>query len=1048
MKKIFNYLFSMQLTVVLLLIFAFTAGLATIIENDFGTTAAQIAVYNATWFELLLVLLAVNLGGSLILNNLWAQKKYIIFFFHLSFIIILIGAGITRYFGFEGSMHIRQGMDSNFIVSDKTYISAKFEENNQTVVVRKQVLMADYGKPRPSFSLDANNQKFTVKTLDYVPNATVEIIKVPEGSPVISMTILEAMNRKSVTLKENEATDLGSFNLSFTSTPVANTVNIINQNGNLFLVAPFTIISMSMSGQNGDTVAAGQLTPFIPRQIYNLGGINLVVNQFETSAALRPVRLPQGSKEEGSNALLLEVSSGNERKEVVVWGERGVVGETSPVKIAGQWMHLSYGSIILPLPFKIKLNEFILDRYPGSKSPSSYASEVTLIDQSANETFDFRIFMNHILKYKGYRFYQSSYDNDEKGTILSVNHDGLGTFLSYLGYAIMSFGMIFALFTKRSRFSHTLKKIGETHAKRTSTLATLLLPLLFISATAFGAAETKVINGVKVNVVDKDHAKKLSSIIALGTNSRLEPVNTLSSKLLRKFTGKSTFEGLNSDQVFIGIISQSDIWQRVPMIKVTNNDLQKILNIKGNYAAFTDFFDFNNQNRYLIGDMVNEAYKKPASEQTRLDKEIIKADEKVNVFYLLYSGSYLTFFPKSNDPKEKWFKPGDEITNVPSQDSIFIKNVIPLYIEALNEAYISGNYSEADQMVEGIKMYQNKYAGHILASNSKLKIEMLYNKADIFERLFKFYGLFGVLFLVILFVNLVQPKIKIELLTKVIVSILGVAFFLQTLGLAARWYISGHAPMSNGYESMVFISWATMLAGFLLVRKTTIALAATTVLASLTLMVAHLSWMNPEVTNLVPVLKSVWLTIHVAIITSSYGFFGLGAILGLFNLMLMIFQNKKNLRSFDLTIREISYTTEATLTIGLYMLTIGTFLGGVWANESWGRYWGWDPKETWALVTVLVYAIIGHLNFIPGAVGRYLFNAMAVLGFSSVLMTYFGVNYYLSGLHSYASGDPVPIPDFVYYTIGILFVILVLAFINNNKMEDLTQKTKQVKSGK
>jgi len=651
--------------------------------------------------------------------------------------------------------------------------------------------------------------------------------------------------------------------------------------------------------------------------------------------------------------------------------------------------------------------------------------------------------MNHILKYKGYRFYQSSYDNDEKGTILSVNHDGLGTFLSYLGYAIMSFGMIFALFTKRSRFIHTLKKIGETHAKRTSTLATLLLPLLFMSAAAFGAAETKVVNGVKVNVVDKEHARKLSEIIVLSTNSRLEPVNTLSSKLLRKFIGKNSFEGLNSDQVFVGIISQPDVWQRVPMIKVTNNDIQKILNIKGNYAAFSDFFDFNNQNRYLIGELVNEAYKKPTSAQTRLDKDIIKADEKVNVFYLVYTGSYLTFFPKSNDPNEKWFKPSDEITNVPGQDSIFIKNVIPLYIEALNEAYMSGNYSEADQMVEGIKMYQNKYAGHILASNSKLNIEILYNKADIFERLFKFYGLFGVLFLIVLFVNLVQPKIKIALPTKVFITILGIAFLLQTLGLAARWYISGHAPMSNGYETMVFISWATMLAGFLLVRKTTIALAATTVLASLTLMVAHLNWMNPEVTNLVPVLKSIWLTIHVAIITSSYAFFGLGAVLGLFNLLLMIFQNKDNLKRFDLTIREISFTIEATLTIGLYMLTIGTFLGGVWANESWGRYWGWDPKETWALVTILVYAIIVHMHFIPGAMGRYLFNAFALLGFSSVLMTYFGVNYYLSGLHSYASGDPVPIPAFVYYTMIIIFVIMVLAFINNNKMEGLAEKAKK-----
>jgi len=1042
MKKIFNFLFSMQLTVVLLFIFAFSAGMATFIENDFGTTAAQIAVYNSTWFEILLALLAVNLMGSLLVNKLWKQKKYVIFIFHIAFLVILIGSAITRFWGFEGMMHIRQGSDSNVVVSDKTYISAKFDENGQSVIVRKSVLMADYGKQRPSFSFEANNNKIHIKTLDFVPNATVEMMKVPEGVPAVSMMVLDGMNRKSVTLKENETSGLGSFNITFSDKSAVNTVNIMNQNGSLFISAPFEIVAMSMAGKASDTIAAGESTPFIPRQIYYLDGISLVVTQFETNAALRPVRSPQGNQDNGSDALLLEITSGTEKQEAIVWGEKGAIGETTPVKIAGQWINLSYGSVTVALPFKIKLNRFILERYPGSNSPSSYASEVTLLDESNSRKFDFRIFMNHVLKYKGYRFYQSSYDTDEKGTVLSVNHDGMGTTTSYAGYLLMGIGMILALFSKKSRFRHTLKNISETRAKRTSTLLALLVPFLLMSSMAFGAAETKVINGVKVNVVGKDHAAKFGSIVALSTNGRLEPMNTISNKLLRKFTGKSTLDGLNSDQVFIGIISQPNVWQNVPMIKVTNSDLQKMLNIKGDYASFSNFFDFNNNNTYLLGQLVNEAYQKQAANQTRFDKDIIKADEKVNVFFLLYSGSYLTFFPKSNDPESKWFKPSDELRGIPAQDSLFIKNIISLYTESLNEAYKTGNYSEADKLVNSIKMYQEKYAGNIISSNAKLKIEMLYNKVDIFERLFKFYGLIGLIFMILLFVNLVQPKIKITLIKNVIISILFVAFVLQTLGLAARWYISGHAPMTNGYESMVFISWATMLAGFLLVKRSNIALAATTVLASLTLMVAHLNWMNPEVTNLVPVLKSVWLTIHVAIITSSYGFLGLGAVLGLFNLMLMIFQNKKNLQSFNLTIREISYTSEVTLTIGLYMLTIGTFLGGVWANESWGRYWGWDPKETWALVTVLVYAVIIHLHFIPGMMGRYLFNALSVLGFSSVLMTYFGVNYYLSGLHSYASGDPVPIPTFVYYTVAILFIILILAFINSNKMKELTDKTK------
>lgn len=262
-------------------------------------------------------------------------------------------------------------------------------------------------------------------------------------------------------------------------------------------------------------------------------------------------------------------------------------------------------------------------------------------------------------------------------------------------------------------------------------------------------------------------------------------------------------------------------------------------------------------------------------------------------------------------------------------------------------------------------------------------------------------------------------------------------FVFQTAGFIARWYISGHAPMSNGYESMIYISWAAMLAGFIFVRKSPIALAATSILSSLTLFVAHLNWMNPEVTNLVPVLKSIWLTIHVGVITASYGFLGLVMIMGLFNLLLMIFQNKKNYKNFQITIKEISMTSEMAMTIGLFLITIGSFLGGIWANESWGRYWGWDPKESWALVTILVYTVILHIGYIPGIKGRYLFNALSVIGFASVLMTYFGVNYYLSGLHSYAAGDAVPIPKFVYYTLAILFVILVVAWVNSQKLKDL-----------
>jgi cytochrome c-type biogenesis protein CcsB len=260
-----------------------------------------------------------------------------------------------------------------------------------------------------------------------------------------------------------------------------------------------------------------------------------------------------------------------------------------------------------------------------------------------------------------------------------------------------------------------------------------------------------------------------------------------------------------------------------------------------------------------------------------------------------------------------------------------------------------------------------------------------------------------------------------------------ILFILHTMGLAARWYISGHAPWSNGYESMIYIGWATVFAGFLFSRTSKMTLAATSILTALILMVAHLNWLDPEITPLVPVLKSYWLMIHVAIITGSYGFLGLGCLLGFMNLILMIVKTARNRLRINSTIKELTIIIEMTLTVGLFMAAVGTFLGGVWANESWGRYWGWDPKETWALVIVLIYAMILHLRFIPKANGKFLFNILAVLGFSTVIMTYFGVNYYLAGLHSYAKGDPVPIPTFVPVTLVVVLLIGVVAYLRNRK---------------
>jgi cytochrome c-type biogenesis protein CcsB len=305
----------------------------------------------------------------------------------------------------------------------------------------------------------------------------------------------------------------------------------------------------------------------------------------------------------------------------------------------------------------------------------------------------------------------------------------------------------------------------------------------------------------------------------------------------------------------------------------------------------------------------------------------------------------------------------------------------------------------------------------------------------IFERLFPFYLAIGILLLAGLIVMVVKGRKSPLLFTRILSWILFAGFLVHTLGLGLRWYISGHSPMSNGYESMIFISWVTLLAGFIFSRRSLFALPATAVLSGLTLMVAHLSFMDPEITNLVPVLQSYWLTLHVSVITASYGFLGLGAILAIIAMILLSLSGKSSLERISATIDDLAVINYKSLTIGLYLLTTGTFLGAVWANESWGRYWGWDPKETWSLITIIVYSFVIHSRMIPGLKDIYTFNLLSLFAFSSVLMTYFGVNYYLTGLHSYAGGDPVPVPVFVYVAVAGLVSLAVISYARYRKFQ-------------
>ncbi|OYX85737.1 MAG: cytochrome C biogenesis protein, partial [Flavobacteriales bacterium 32-34-25] len=304
----------------------------------------------------------------------------------------------------------------------------------------------------------------------------------------------------------------------------------------------------------------------------------------------------------------------------------------------------------------------------------------------------------------------------------------------------------------------------------------------------------------------------------------------------------------------------------------------------------------------------------------------------------------------------------------------------------------------------------------------KVTMEILYNKYDVFQKLPYWYLSAAILMLLFTILKIFKERKALHYLVNGMHIFIGLLFALHTAGLIARWYISGHAPWSNAYESIVYVSWATMFFGLAFDIKSKLTVASSAFVTAMILMAAYMNWIDPEIANLQPVLNSYWLMIHVAVIVASYGPFALGFILGFVSLLLIFFTNEKNKTKMDLNIQEITYINEMALTIGLIMLTIGNFLGGQWANESWGRYWGWDPKETWALISIMVYAFVIHARFVPALRGKWIFNLMSMFAFISILFTYYGVNFHLVGLHSYASGEAHSL-DWIYYSMGAIVLI-------------------------
>ncbi len=1009
-----------------MLVFAISIAVATFIENDFGTSSAQKLVYKARWFEALLLLFAITLIVNIFKYRMVPLKKWAQLVFHLAMVIILAGAAITRYTGWEGIIHIREGSASNIVYSDETYLNFEAIYKGQHYEFHEPVLFASLGPNRFHQRYLIADRAVDVRLKEVIPNPETVLVPDPEGTPVLKIVFGSSAGREEYFLSPGDRKRLHGLLFNFDSPQVPEAFNIIYRNDSLFLKSGRPLLQTVMATRLQDTLAAWREYPLKLSTMYNNGEQQFVFGDFEPAARVEVHSAKRKIENSSTVGLLLEVTLGADRFEKYLFGQKGMPGEPVVFENNDMALQVSYGAREIELPFSLYLRDFILERYPGTNSPASYASEVTLSDPEAGIQEDFRIYMNHILNYRGYRFFQSSYDNDELGTWLSVNHDAPGTLVTYLGYALLTLGMLLVFFSPNTRFrklSQNLRRIRSAHV-----LAPVALAAFLLSAPS-AKAQKEITPSLRV--VSSGHARDFSTVAVQDFRGRMKPMHTLTRELMRKVYGKESYNGYTADQVILSMYANPEGWFQVPFIRLGKHpDIARMIGREGQKrAAYIDFFDENGQ--YLLADAVAEAdHMAPAERGTR-EKQLIKVDERVNIMNMIFSGNFFRVIPVPGDPNHTWVS---ETTSAHGQAQDSVAAVFfSAYRQALHQAVHSGDYTEADQLIDELKAYQRTAGADVMPSHSRLKAEIWLNKAKIFNRLAPYYFLLGLLFLGLLFYTVFRPGKQADRAHRVLLALVVLGFLFHTLGLGLRWYVSGRAPWSNGYESMIYIAWTATLAGLVFTRKSPGGMAATQVLSGTVLMIAMLSYLDPEITPLVPVLKSYWLTIHVGMEAGSYGFLMLGAVIGLINLMLYGVLNPRNSQRVLRMIKEMSYISEMTLTGGLIMLSIGTYLGGVWANESWGRYWGWDAKETWALVSILVYAFILHMRLIPGLRGLFAYNLATLFGLVSVIMTYYGVNYYLSGLHSYATGDPVPIPLWVYISVAFVTATALWAYYKKRK---------------
>jgi len=637
------------------------------------------------------------------------------------------------------------------------------------------------------------------------------------------------------------------------------------------------------------------------------------------------------------------------------------------------------------LPFSLCLQKFEAKMHDGTNAVADYSSKFTVID--GDDKSEGKVSMNNIYSHRSYRLYQSSYDEDGKGSVLAINADPYGIPVTYTGYALLFISLVWMLFDPKGGYRKLLK---SPLLKKGALMIALILSMANIQTLHAESATGNLQNAV----LPKETAEKFGELHIL-YNDRICPVQTFALDFCKKIYGARSYQGLTAEQVLSGWVFYGNTWANEPFIKIKSGEMKTAMNLP-DYASLNTFFN-REMGGYTIGQYVQEYYN---GQQDKFHQQAADIDGKIQIIMELREGVSLKVLPYTFTKNVKatkdhpfikagtttWFSPVDKLPQaVEHQHALYIRNVFSL----LNGDVKAGNTSRVNEFFVKMKKYQEVSSGNSLPTATQYKAERINNAFPFATILFMANLTLGFIALFYTIYRMTKKK-EIKVLNIALPILLGVSFLALTFGLALRWIISGNVPMSNGYESMLTVAWFVMLISILMQLRIRIVMVFGFLISGFFLLVSHINQMDPAIGQMMPVLNSPLLSIHVSIIMMSYALLSLTFICGIMGICL---------RSHG---EELQALSRIFLYPALTTMGFGIFIGAIWANVSWGNYWSWDSKETWALITFMIYAVVVHTQSLPVFRKPLVYHIYITLAFLSIAMTYFGVNYFLTGMHSYA----------------------------------------------